>query len=304
MRQGEEYYNRFVTAFPTIESLATAEQDAVLKLWEGLGYYSRARNIHHAAQDIMIRFGGQFPDTHKDILSLKGIGPYAAAAIGSFAYGLPYVVVDGNVLRVISRLYGITAPVDVTTTVKDIRAKAQALLETQDAATFNQAIMEFGAMMCTYKNPGCDSCPLIRSCRAYQEEMVPAIPIKSKRIKKTTRYFHFLLLEHNEKLVIEQRSSKGIWQGLYQFPLIEKKEAKDAPSLHEVAQIASINEQPPQVSEVYKQTLTHQYIVARFYKYSCKTVPKEVKMIRNTALIEYAWPKIIRQYLTDEGYLA
>jgi len=302
--QGEAYYHRFLSAFPTIKALAAEPLDKVLKLWEGLGYYSRARNIHHSAQDIMERFGGTFPDNYKDIISLKGIGPYAAAAIGSFAFDLRHVVVDGNVLRVISRLYGIQEPVDETQTKKNIQSLAQGLLETQEAAEFNQAIMEFGALNCTYKNPGCPTCPLNKVCVAYKQNLVAQLPVKSKKIKKKNRYFHFLFLEVNKQVAIMQRLGKDIWQGLYQFPLIET-EKKDADLVHELKVIVGKYKKEGPSSKWYKQTLTHQYIHARFYHYSLDQVkePEKYILISNKDLKKYAWPKIINQYLEDSGYL-
>lgn len=305
--QGEAYYQRFLKKFPTIAALAAAEQDAVLKLWEGLGYYSRARNLHAAAQDVMERFGGKFPDTYEDIISLKGIGPYAAAAIGSFVYGIPKVVVDGNVLRVISRLYGIEDAVDIPATKKRITVLAQALLETQDAAEFNQAIMEFGALNCTYKNPTCTTCPLNKLCVAYSKKKVDQLPVKSKKIKKKTRRFHFLILEDSKnRLLIDQRESKDVWQGLFQFPLLESDSLNHELSLHDFPDIEPMKGELLEVSELYKQTLTHQYIHTLFYHFLAKTQLKKhkcYKVISKTAIKDYAWPKIIVNYLKDKDLL-
>ena len=302
--QGEAYYKRFLAAFPTIKALASAEQDEVLKLWEGLGYYSRARNIHHSAQDIIERFEGYFPHSYEDIISLKGIGPYAAAAIGSFAFGLKHVVVDGNVLRVISRLYAIEDPVDQTTTKKVIQELGQDMLITQDAATFNQAIMEFGALQCTYKNPGCQDCTLADSCLAYQGHLVAKIPIKSKKIKKTNRYFHYLLLETMEgQLAITQRTGSDIWQGLYQFPLWES-DSQDADIMHGLQHLGLTNKKKPKNSEWYKQTLTHQYIHARFYHLRLsKSAASTYQLVDKQQLGSFAWPRIINRYLAALGYM-
>jgi len=304
--QGTAYYHRFLKRFPDIASLATAPLDDVLKLWEGLGYYSRARNIHHAAQDIMIRFHGQFPDNYDDIISLKGIGPYAAAAIGSFAFGLKNVVVDGNVLRFISRLYGIQTAIDSNATKKQIKDLAQAMQESQDPADFNQAIMEFGALNCTYKNPLCTDCPFNKKCVAYKKDLVGLIPIKSKKIKKKRRYFHYLIIADSKKqILIQQREEKDIWQGLYEFPLIEKSHPKDAVSLHDAQEFAGLKVLQLEATRTYKQTLTHQHITAVFYKCQVKNLKKGNNNLRipEKNLKNYAWPRIINHFLSEEGYI-
>ncbi len=305
--QGEAYYHRFLKKFPTLAALASAEQDAVLKLWEGLGYYSRARNLHAAAQDVMNRFDGQFPDTYENIISLKGIGPYAAAAIGSFVYGIPRVVVDGNVLRVISRLYGIEEAVDLPATKKQITLLAQTLLDTQDPAEFNQAIMEFGAINCTYKKPSCATCPLRQFCTAHAKKIVDQLPLKSKKIKKTTRRFHFLILEDpNNCFLVDQRTGKDVWQGLFQFPLLESNKLDHELSLHDFPHIEPIKGKLVGVSELYKQTLTHQYIQACFYHFRAEASLKRhnsYKVISKSEIKDYAWPKIIVNYLKDRELL-
>lgn len=287
--------------------MASASQDEVLKSWEGLGYYSRARNLHAAAQDVMNRYNGVFPDTYEGIISLKGIGPYAAAAIGSFVYGIPKVVVDGNVLRVISRLYGIQKPVDIPATKRQITELAQALLDHQDPAEFNQTIMEFGALHCTYKNPACPTCPLSKFCVAYEKDVVSILPVKSKKIKKKTRHFRFYILEDSrQNILIEQRAAKDIWQGLYQFPALELEKKSDAASLHDISDIGPIKAQLEGTSEEYKQTLTHQYIRAVFYHYKLKQTLSKGKhknrvVIPMVKIKELPWPKIIANYLADRG---
>jgi len=307
--QGEAYYHRFLKKFPTISILASATQDDVLKLWEGLGYYSRARNLHAASQDVMERFDGKFPDTYEDIISLKGIGPYAAAAIGSFVYGIPKVVVDGNVLRVISRLYGIEEAVDLPATKKIITHKAQVLLETQDPAEFNQTIMEFGAMQCTYKSPGCADCPLRKYCVAYDKELVTTLPLKSKKIKKRKRFFQYALIsDKKDNYLIEQRQQKDVWQGLHQFPLVETPKKANALSLHDIPDLGSVDGELETVSDNYKQTLTHQYIHAVFYHFKSAKLLKQEKhknrMVVSLAKFkELTWPKVIANYLTDRELL-
>ena len=306
VKQGTDYYLRFLEKFPDIAALATASQSAVLKQWEGLGYYSRARNLHATAQHIHNNLAGNFPTEYAEIIKLKGIGEYTAAAIASFVYGLPYVVVDGNVLRVMSRLYGITDPVDVTTTKKTIKGLAQALLEQQDPAEFNQAIMEFGALNCTYKNPDCPHCPLRKDCKAYQKDLVAQLPVKSKKIKKRKRYFVFhLIIDKNDQVLIEQRGPKDVWQGLYQLPLVELdgplgKDRDLLPLIQELKLTLT------DVSDCHKQLLTHQQLFCWFLVYTRKSafprsmaVEKEgnYEVVQRSELGDWPFPKVIKAYL-------
>lgn len=220
--QGYDYYQRFITRFPNVEALAKASEDEVLRLWEGLGYYSRARNLHAAAQQVMER--GHFPTDYAGVRALKGVGDYTAAAICSFAYGLPTAVVDGNVYRVLSRFFGIATPIDSTQGKRDFAALAQQLLP-EDAAAHNQAIMDFGALQCTPKSPDCSACPLAERCAAWGEGKVESYPVKAKKVAVTTRHFVYLFLsrrhEDRPQLLIERRPKGDIWAGLYQPLLLE-----------------------------------------------------------------------------------
>ena len=306
VRQGTDYYLRFLDKFPTIAALATAPQAAVLKQWEGLGYYSRARNLHATAQLIHNDLYGKFPTEYEEIIKLKGIGEYTAAAIASFVYGLPYVVVDGNVLRVISRLYGIKEAVDKTPTKRKIKDLAQALLNEQDPAEFNQAIMEFGALNCTFKNPDCPRCPLRKSCIAFQNDLVTTLPVKSKKIKKRKRYFVFhLILDKKHQVLIEQRGPKDVWQGLYQLPLVEL----DGPlsgNRDLLPLIKKLKLTLTDTSTCHKQLLTHQQLFCWFLVYkSEKAFPKSLavekggnyKQVPQSRLSDYPFPKVIKAYL-------
>lgn len=305
--QGTDYYLRFIQRFSTIQKLALAPIDDVLKLWEGLGYYSRARNLHFTAQDIINNYDGRFPEDYDTILKLKGIGPYTAAAISSFVYGLPHVVVDGNVLRVISRYYGIKDPVDTPAVKKKVTDLAQKLLEQEDPAEFNQSVMEFGALCCTYKKPSCAFCPLIDTCKAHNKNLIHLIPKKSKKIKKRKRYFQFLMLTDKKgKVLVEVRSQKDIWQGLYQFPLIETQELPQtaAPKLPLTIMSDDLQYDILDFSKLYKQTLTHQLITARFYKYKInrvfkKKLPEGMRAIALDELDSLAFPKIILSCLEE-----
>ncbi|MFS4482528.1 A/G-specific adenine glycosylase [Hyunsoonleella sp. 2307UL5-6] len=222
VKQGLPYYETFVKHFPTVFDLAKADESKVLKLWQGLGYYSRARNLHFTSKYIVNECEGIFPDTYKGLLKLKGVGDYTASAIASICFNEVAAVVDGNVYRVLSRYYGINTPINITEGIKTFKALAQELIDTKDPATFNQAIMEFGAIQCRPKNPDCMFCPFNDSCVAYNKGIVAQLPVKLKKLKVKQRYFNFLVfLSQNKQTVLEQREGKGIWQNLYQFPLIE-----------------------------------------------------------------------------------
>jgi A/G-specific adenine glycosylase len=219
--QGLPYYNRFVTSFPTVGDLAISPQENVLKLWQGLGYYSRARNLHEAAQQI-VKTGGIFPANYKDLLKLKGVGDYTAAAIASFAYNEAVPVVDGNVYRVLSRIYGVSTPINSTAGIKEFKKLADKLLNREDPATHNQAIMEFGALQCVPKKPDCHVCIFKESCIALQTNSVDQLPVKLSKTKVKNLFHHYLVtITPSGKTLLEQRGTDGIWAGLYEFPFIE-----------------------------------------------------------------------------------
>ncbi|MDR1654219.1 MAG: A/G-specific adenine glycosylase [Prevotellaceae bacterium] len=223
--QGTAYYNRFIERFPTVAHLANAPVDDVLKLWQGLGYYSRARNLHLSAKQIMDTYHGVFPKTYQEILTLKGVGKYTAAAIGSFAYNLPYAAVDGNVLRFLARYYGIDTPIDSSQGKKEFADLADMLLDRQNAALHNQAMMEFGALQCVAARPKCEQCPFNTSCDAIATNRVTSLPCKMSKTAVTNRYLNYICVLHNGYTYLKKRSQKDIWQGLYEYPLIETAEA-------------------------------------------------------------------------------
>lgn len=221
---------RFTERFPDVASLAAAEEDEVLKYWQGLGYYSRARNLHAAAKSIMERFNGVFPENYKEVLSLKGIGEYTAAAIVSFAWNQPCPVVDGNVYRVLSRLFAVDTPIDTTKGKKQFAELAGMILDPKNAGTHNQAIMELGALQCVPQNPDCGVCPLKDKCMAFASGNVQAYPVKQNKTKTRDRYFHYLYIIYKEQTWMNRRTGKDIWTGLYEFPLIETDHAMDFPA--------------------------------------------------------------------------
>lgn len=220
--QGTPYYLKFIENFPTVQHLANASEEQVLKLWQGLGYYSRARNLHATAKIVSEKYDGHFPNTYKQLLQLKGIGDYTASAIASISFNLPEAVVDGNVYRVLARYFGVSLPINSTEGIKYFKELAQQVMNVSHIRDYNQAIMEFGALQCTPRNPDCAVCPLQNSCAALKELTIDALPVKIKKLKIKHRYFNYLvLLDGNGNSLLQKRTGKGIWQNLYEFPLIE-----------------------------------------------------------------------------------
>lgn len=271
VNQGLSYYNKFTERFPNVSSLADAQEDEVLKLWQGLGYYSRARNIHATAKLIMEKHNGVFPAQYKDVLALKGIGEYTAAAICSFAYNDAYAVVDGNVFRVLSRVFGIETAIDSTTGKKEFTALANELLNKKDPATHNQAIMEFGALQCLPQQPDCANCVLNEFCVAYLTDSVSKFPLKSQKTKQRNRYFNYIFIEEGEFTYINKRGPKDVWQNLYELPLIETENPLSLDELlqhEEFKQLVNVFNSIEIANNVFqtKHILSHQRIFAKFYQ--------------------------------------
>ena len=267
--QGYEYYCRFIQRFPDVFALAEAEEDEVMKYWQGLGYYSRARNLHAAAKSVAER--GCFPSLYKDIRELKGVGDYTAAAIASFAFDLPCAVVDGNVYRVLSRWMGIEEPIDSTAGKKLFAALADELLDKKRPALYNQAIMDFGALQCIPSSPDCLKCPLADSCVALAKQMVGRLPVKQHKTKTRNRYFVYLFVRSGEYTFIRKRGEKDIWQNLYEFPLIETEKELPEEDLLGSSQFLSLFEGHKIVglrsySKKTKHVLSHQVIWTDFYE--------------------------------------
>lgn len=220
--QGTSYYEKFASEFEDIFALANADEKQILKLWQGLGYYSRARNLHATAKVLATEYDGEFPRTYKELISLKGIGDYTASAISSIAFDQPHAVVDGNVYRVLSRIFGIETPINESQGIKEFKSLAQTLLNKEDPGTHNQAIMEFGALVCTPKKPKCETCIFNNSCYALQKKTIDTLPVKIKKLKVKKRFFNYLVIDNNRgSTLVRQRTGKGIWQNLYEFPLYE-----------------------------------------------------------------------------------
>lgn len=301
--QGLPYYYRFLERFPTLESLSNATLDEVLVLWQGLGYYSRARNMHATAQYIQNKLEGKFPDNHTGLLRLKGVGPYTAAAIASFCFDEKVVVVDGNVIRFIARLLGHAGDMASKKNIDLVRQDAQLLIQPAPPAEFNQAIMEFGALVCTAKNPLCASCIFMDTCRAYATSRVSDIPFKSKKTKKKERFFNYaVLLDPSNHTFLQRRTGKDIWQGLYEFPLLElNKNISGFPDVEDFG--LDIPALPVLASKTYRHILSHQVLHARFILYKTNEPlgsdrPRLIKAHIHE-LSAYALPRLINLYLDD-----
>ena len=297
--QGTPYFLSFTQNFPTVFDLANASEQEVLKLWQGLGYYSRARNLHKTAQYIAFEQNGIFPDNYKDLLNLKGVGDYTAAAIASFCYDETVAVVDGNVFRVLSRYFDIESDISNAATKKEFQNLALALIPKDQAAIFNQAIMEFGALQCVPKSPNCEVCVFNDSCLALQKKKVSQLPVKTKKIKVTSRFFNYIVFEDNiNQTLINQRTGKGIWHNLYEFPLIEteKEEAFDPISLKILEKfklnLATITELNP---ESQRHKLTHQHLYIKFWKVKVDGPLESGIALEN--LKNYPFPIVIHNFI-------
>lgn len=310
--QGLPYFLAFAEQYPTVEDLAAAPADEVLRLWQGLGYYSRARNLHFCAQEVTEKYGGTFPKNYRELLTLKGVGSYTAAAIASFAYGEAVAVVDGNVFRVLARYFGIDTDIASPAGKKTFEKLANSLIPESQAGTFNQAIMEFGSLQCTPKNPDCGSCPLAVGCEAFRQGRVGELPVKINKVKVKIRHFLYLYIYGEEKLVVNKRISGDIWEGLYDFPVIETTELFDPGERH--ALLEELREMGIQVhwqpERQFKHLLTHQRIFANFAELRFSEASKNVlqdwcskwgyQLIEKDAFEALPKPRLILKYL-EEG---
>lgn len=298
--QGMPYYHRFMDAFPTVQALASASEHHVLKLWEGLGYYSRARNLHAAAKQVVSEHGGVFPRNHEGLLALRGVGPYTAAAIGSIAFGLPVACVDGNVIRVISRYHGISDPVDSPAVVREIGARAQEALDRSRPGDHNQAMMELGATVCVPRAPLCGECPLREGCVARAEGLWEHIPFKARRTKVRDRYFHYLAITDGRQTLVERRPAGDIWQGLYQFPVVES----DGPLAPDEALQRSGLAQGAVIVRSFgplRHVLSHQRIHASLSVCRMELLPDfDAEPMNLGALHRLAFPRLLHHFLSKE----
>ena len=312
VEQGMPYYYNFIDQYPDVEALAKAPEDEVLKLWQGLGYYSRARNLHATAKKVSIEMEGKFPASYKGLKSLKGVGDYTASAIASICFGEASAVVDGNVYRVLSRLFGIETPINTGAGQREFKALAQELIDDKDPALFNQAIMEFGAIQCKPKNPYCLHCPFNDRCVALKENRIDKLPVKKGKVKVRNRYFNYLVFIIDGKFtVLQQRKGQGIWRGLFEFPLVESEKELDATDLlieslkngiKDQKIVGFLEELPEDVIHLYNPTsilhkLSHQNLFVKFWIVRTEKALKHPQCIPIEKLQDYAVPRVIDRFL-------
>jgi A/G-specific adenine glycosylase len=306
--QGLPYYYAFIEKYPTIEDLANASEQEVLRLWQGLGYYSRARNLHACAKMVVNEFGGEFPDDFDSLLKLKGIGRYTAAAVASFAFGKPKAVVDGNVYRVLSRVFGMEADISSTQGPKIFEQKANELIDTKMPGVYNQAIMEFGAIQCSHKSPACGLCPFSSTCFAFNKNCIDLLPVKTKKVKVTKRYFTYLVFKLKEEYFLKERTGKDVWQGLYDFHLKETNDDYSSAQLTMELKTSGLAKAlVGEKSKLYEHVLTHQRIFANFVEITIDEsqigqlliFDEKLKKYKIEQIRELPKPVLINKYLED-----
>lgn len=301
--QGLPYFLRFIEAFPTVQDMANAPEEKVLKLWQGLGYYSRARNLHATAKQVAYDMGGNFPDTYAGLKQLKGVGDYTAAAIASISYGEAVPVVDGNVYRVLARIFGIDTDISSGVAKKQFAQLAASMMPKEQASEFNQAMMEFGALQCVPKSPDCSICIFNRACVAFSTGRVRQLPVKLKKTKVTNRYFNYLVIKDNRNYsVVQKRVSKGIWHNLYEFPLLETDillSINDTISL--IKKYEGLGFTPRSIQLLNKDIiihkLSHQHLHIRFWEL---TVDEEVSNAIDIDLLKaYPFPIVLHNFMEN-----
>ncbi len=310
VEQGIAYYNKFVQTYPHIINLAAAADESVFKIWEGLGYYNRCKNLLITARQIATEHAGKFPTNYDDIIKLKGVGPYTAAAIASFAYNLPYAVVDGNVFRLLSRYFGFKLPIDTIEGKRTYSELAQELLNKKKPALYNQAIMDFGATVCKPQIPLCKNCVFNKHCIAFKNGWVNELPVKEKLLLKKDRWMYYFVFTVNNKVLVSKRTGKGIWENLFEFYLFEGfKTLHWTPDfldtwMHE--QLGISNFTLVNISGIYKQKLTHQNLQGQFITIELKKVPKSLQhflLVKKHDLSNLAFPRFINDFLKDKQLL-
>lgn len=314
VEQGLQYYNRFVSTYPTIKALAQAPDEKVFKLWEGLGYYSRCRNLLHTARFVSGELDGKFPSEYEKIKQLKGIGPYTAAAIAAFSFNLPYAVTDGNVYRVLSRIFGINTPFDNTEGKKIFSALAADLLDKNQPGLYNQAIMDFGATVCKPQLPLCKECVFKKNCFAFKNSQVDQLPVRSKKQLIRNRWFYYLVIDQKKSgtfsIAIRKRTSKDIWKDLYEFPLVESTEPKKVNDILGEAErdfsLLKNHYTLTSVSPVFKQQLSHQLIAGQFIRIKLNPGSKKIfgpglVWVTKEQLVQFPFPRYINKFLEQHN---
>ena len=308
--QGWAYFTRFVSTFSDIKKLAKAPEKKIFKLWEGLGYYTRCKNMIATAKFIANEKQGVFPDAYDEILNLKGVGPYTAAAIASFAFNLPHAVVDGNVFRVLSRFFGIDAATDSNAGKKIFTALAEELLDKKQPGIYNQAIMDFGAVICKPQNPLCTACALKNKCIAFLQNKVSILPVKAGKLTKKLRWFYYFIVEFNGKIYVRKRGPKEIWENLYEFLLYETDKLMTIEEIKETVFFKDIVYKNKavvlDVSKIYKQQLTHQTLQGSFIQLKLQLAPslKTYKAVSYKQMRQLAFPKFITGFLAENDLKA
>lgn len=304
VKQGVSYYNNFISTYPDLLTLASANDDAVFKTWEGLGYYTRCRNLLFTARYITDELKGKFPDSYEGLIALKGIGPYTAAAISSFAYGLPHAVADGNVFRVLARYFGEAIPVDSVMGKKHFSRLSNELLYKKDSAAFNQAIMDFGATVCKPQIAECQQCIFKSHCKAYDEGTVNKLPVKQKQLNRRKRWFTYFLFRINDTLLVKKRQEKDIWESLWEFYLYEtEKEWHWTPEEIDkmlIRQLGIKKFDLLNISKIFTQQLTHQDLQGHFILINLPEIPNALANYfpaNRKDLESLTFPKFINQYL-------
>lgn len=302
--QGTPYYLKFISAFPKVEDLANATEEKVLKLWQGLGYYSRARNLHATAKMVVEIYDGKFPEKHQELLKLKGVGDYTASAISSICFDEPHAVVDGNVYRVLSRYFGVQIPINSTEGIKYFKKLANEVKDAENIRDYNQGIMEFGAIQCTPKKPNCLFCPLNGSCIALKERKTDTLPIKLKKTKVRNRYFNYLVPIFSDEMgnkstVLKQRKGKGIWQNLWEFPLLETESEVEANHIEKTRDKILKWDSNPRISlfdsKPVVHKLSHQHLYTKFWILETDEVLSNGIPLSN--LEEYPVPVLIADFI-------
>ena len=304
--QGLPYFLAFTETFPTVFDLAKAEEEQVLKLWQGLGYYSRARNLHATAKFIANELNGEFPDNYNELIKLKGVGEYTAAAIASFSFNQPVAVVDGNVFRVLSRYFNIDSDISDGKTKTEFQNLAQEVLPNNNPALFNQAIMEFGALQCVPQNPNCNSCIFSSSCAALQYNKVTQLPVKSKKTKVTNKFFNYLVLKDVDgNFIVQKREGKGIWENLYEFPLIETNElVSELDIMNQCAEMKFYNQKPEEIiilnPHIIQHKLSHQNLHIRFFQLNFNVKLPDSKPL--SEINKLPFPIVIHNFMTSNYF--
>jgi len=305
--QGWAYFEKFVSHYPTVFDLAAASEDNILKDWQGLGYNSRARNLHASAKYIVEELDGQFPDTYEEILKLKGVGPYTASAISSFAFDLPYPVVDGNVKRICARFFGIQSSIDDSKTHQLIEKQALSLMGKHPSAIFNQAIMNFGALQCIPRNPDCSTCPVATDCKAFATGLQNQLPVRSVKKKREKRFFHYFMIVFGNQILLRKRVKKDIWQNMYELPMLEKMSKSRLSNIEKEAFLKELGIKNAKIGSEqiqYQQILTHRIIQGTFHTLETKKIPATILegdyLVDLKNLKNFALPKIVRLYLKEQ----